>query len=135
MNLPKISVIALYGTASIVALAAFVTALRSDITTENPAGEAGLYSPLIALSLLCRLPFLLFAENFVLDAWLPRRARGTFVGVGSLASAYLWIADEAGIHPSNLKLLADLSFIWIAAAIVVSIFMAAVFLRDRSNQN
>ena len=131
MNLPKISVIALYGTASIVALAAFVTALRSDITTENPAGEAGLYSPLIALS----VAVLFFAENFVLDAWLPRRVRGTFVGVGSLASAYLWIADEAGIHPINLKLLADLSFVWIAAAIVVSIFMAAVFLRDRSNQN
>ena len=114
MNWREISVIAVYCVAGIVAVVAFYTALTTDGTDEDPAGVAGLYAPLIALSVATMIVAEAFRVSTHLFLWL--RAIG--IGVGSSLSAYLWMAEEAEVHPSDLGLLFDLSRVWIAAAIV-----------------
>ena len=108
MNRLKISSIVLYCVGSAVGILSFVTALTAVATPENPAGVAGLYAPLIALSVAS----MFLVEAFGVGIWPSRRWRGAIVGIGSLASAYLWIADEAGVHPRDPNLLLDLSLIW-----------------------
>ena len=127
----KTSSIVLYFVGSTVGIVAFITAMTTAATENNPAGVAGLYAPLIALSVAS----MFFVEAFGVGIWPSRRWRGAIVGVGSLASAYLWIADEAGIHPRDPKLLLDLSLVWIAASIISSTLILAVILSNRSSEN
>ena len=105
MNWPEKLVLGVYCVAGTVAILAFYTALTTDGTDEDPAGVAGLYAPLIALS----VAFMIVAEAFRLGTRLFVWLRAIGIGVGSSLSAYLWMADEAEVHPSNLKLLFDLS--------------------------
>ena len=114
MTWREISVVSVYCIASVVAVATFIAALRSEETVANPSGEAGLYAPVIALSVAT----MLLAEVFGVDSRISRRWRAVGIGIGSWLSAYLWMADGAKVHPSNLILLFDLSMLWILAAIV-----------------
>ena len=131
MNWSKASAIALYCVACTVATVAFITAMTSEMTQDNPSGEAGLYAPLVALS----VAVLFLVEAFDVGVWPSRRLRIVAVGLGSLASAYLWIADEAGVHPSDPKLIVDLLVVWIAVAVVASTLILAVILGNRGDEN
>ncbi len=134
MNWREISVIAVYCAAGFVAIIAFYTALTTDGTKEDPAGVAGLYAPLIALSVASMVVAEAFRVSTRLFLWL--RAIG--IGVGSSLSAYLWMAEEAEVHPSNLNLLFDLSVVWVLAAIVSFVlmpFLIAVILSFRDSDN
>ncbi len=119
VNWREISVIAVYCVASVVAVVAFYTALTTDGTDEDPAGVAGLFAPLIALSVAA----MIVAEAFRVSANLFLWLRAIGIGFVSSLSAYLWMAEEAEIHPSNLKLLFDLSVVWVVAAIVSFVLM------------
>lgn len=126
MNWREISGVAVYCTASMVAGGAFVAALRSQVTEGNPSGEAGLYAPVIALSVAA----MVFAEVFGVDSRISRRWRAICIGVGSLLCAYLGMADGAKVHPSNLKLLFDISVVWIIAAIASFALVILIVYRD-----
>ena len=83
-----------------VALAAFITSLSASNTEENSTGSAGLLAPIIALCAAA----VVFAQATNPGGMRIRRTPGIVIGVSSLFSAYLWIADEIGIHPRDPSL-------------------------------
>ena len=48
------------------------------------------------------------------------------VGVGLICSAYLWLADEADIHPANFDLLASVGIVWFLSVVLVLLFFPLV---------
>ena len=127
----KASAIALYCVACTVAAVALFTAMTVEGTQDNPSGEAGLYAPLVAFS----VAVLFLIEVFDVGVWPSRRLRIAAVSLGSLASAYLWLADEAGVHPSDTKLIIDLSVVWIVAAVAASTLILVIILSNRGDEN
>ena len=75
----------------------FLGAILSESTEEDPAGIAGLVALCIASTVLAQ------AVNG--GELQIRRAPRIFIGLGSMASAYLWVADAADTHPANLSFL------------------------------
>lgn len=98
-----------YSIAIVIAVAAFVAALIDD----DPTGEAGLYAPVVAL---CTVAIVL-GEAVNSRGVQFRRTPGFFVGLLGMATAYLWMAAEARIHPANPALLGEISLLWILAAL------------------
>ena len=114
MNWREKLVIAVNCVACTVAIFVFVAALRTEGTDENPAGIAGMYAPLIALS----VAIVAATGTFGIRHRLILRWRAISIGIGGLLSAYLWIAAEAKTHPSDLRLLSDLALLWGVAAVL-----------------
>ena len=100
-----------------------VTLLASMITeptTDNPAGEAGLYAALVAL---CTAGIILAeALRESKDNLMPKIC----IGLGTLATAYLWIADEPGMHPRNPSLPGNILLLYLLATAVFSIPMLLI---------
>lgn len=98
----KAKIVGLYYVATIsLAVFAFLTPLLTSATEEEPTGGAGLYAALIAL---CAAAILI--SEAATNAGSPmRRLPSIFIGIGCMANAYLWVAEEAEIHPANPLLL------------------------------
>ena len=134
MNWREILGIGVYSTAIIVAAAAFIAAMRSHVTVDSPSGEAGLHAPVIALSVAAMVA----AEVFGVGTGLFRWLRAIGIGIGSWLSAYLWMSEAAKVHPSDLRLLIDLSLVWILAGVLSLILMPiliAVIVSYRESDN
>ncbi len=71
-----------------IAIAAFAVPMLTRPTEENPTADAGLFAPVIALCTAA----IFFAQAVNTGGLRIRRTPGIFIGVGSMASAYLWIA-------------------------------------------
>ena len=103
-----------YGIAAAAATFAFVLPLLTAPTDEVPTGNAGVFAPMVALFTAA----IIFAEAVNGRALQPRRIPSFCIGIGSMASAYLWIAGEAGIHPANPTLLTPLLLLLAMGALV-----------------
>ena len=82
---------------AVVASAAFADSLLTPPTIENPTSDAGLVAPVIALCTAA----IVFAQAMNPRGLRIQRTPGIFIGVGSMASAYLWMAAEAETHPTD----------------------------------
>ena len=111
----------------ILGIVTFVASMTTEPTANDPAGQAGLYAALVAL---CTAGIVLAEaarESKVRP--LPK----VCIGVGTLATAYLWIADEAGVHPMNLSLPGSILLLYLLAAVVFSIPMLLIITSGASN--
>ena len=82
---------------ALIAIVAFLSPLLTSPTEENPTGNAGLFAPVIAL---CTAAVVL-TQAVKAGGLKFQRIPSIFIGVGSMASAYLWIAAEARAHPAD----------------------------------
>ena len=120
-----------YWTLALIAAVAFATSLFAESTTEDPAGGAGVSAPIVALCVAA----IVLSEAMNAGELRIRRLPSIFVGVGGLASAYLWVADAAKTHPANPELPLVLVVIFVLAAlaaVAVPLFVLAAQLFVRT---
>ena len=89
-----------YAALAVTAVLAFATPLLTSPTDENPTGDAGLSAPVVALCTAA----LILSQAMSAGGLQIRRLPSIGIGLGSVASAYLWMADEAGTHPLDPRL-------------------------------
>ena len=107
------------------ATAAFAAALASPSTEAEPSGEAGYYAAIIAMCLAAVLiTEMAFARNRTGGRWWFASITGTM----AMAGAYLWIADEANIHPADIDLLVSLVAVWVLTACAASFVVGFIVL-------
>ncbi len=111
-----------FAVAGVFAIAVFVNALLTPGTVENPAGLAGLSAGMLAMSAAA----IVIAEAAYAQQLALRRMPGLFLGLVTLAGAYLWTAAEAGAHPADPAFSGLIGSIWIMCAVITLGF--AVFL-------
>ena len=116
-----------YIVSAILGIVTFVASMTAEPTANDPAGQAGLYAALIALCTAgIGLAEAARDSNF---RPLPK----IFIGVGTLATAYIWIAAEAGVHPMNPSLPGSILLLYLLAAGVFSIPMLLIITTGASN--
>lgn len=113
-------------TVVIVAFFAFIIPFMTPPTEENPTADAGFYAPVVALTVAA----MILTQAVQTGGLRIRPIPGIFIGIGSMASAYLWIADEASTHPSNPELPLVL-LVTFAAAGVTTISIPILALRSK----
>ena len=96
-----------------IVIMSITTALLEEATEEAPSGVAGFSAALIALCTAA----MVFTEPRRLGS-LALRMRRLCIGLGAMAGAYLWLADEANVHPTDPELFGAMSLVLIAAALV-----------------
>lgn len=112
----------------ILGIFSFIAPLTTEPTADDPAGQAGLYAALVAL---CT------AGIFLTEAAKGLKIRplpNVCIGVGTLASAYLWIADEAGVHPTKLSLPGSILLLYLLVAVVFSVPILLIIAGWTSNR-
>lgn len=99
---------------AVIAIAAFLAPLVTPPTEDNPTADAGLFAPVIAL---CVAAMVLTQAAVQARGLKVRTVPNIGIGIASMASAYLWIADEAETHPLDPELPVVLLALLIAAAL------------------
>ncbi len=101
---------------SLVAAAAATIALLIPFLTaptdQDPTGGAGLFAPVVALCVAA----MIFTEALKAGRLQIRRIPGVFIGLGSMGSAYLWMAAENNSHPLDPELPLALAILFAMAA-------------------
>jgi hypothetical protein len=110
--------------AAVAALIAFMVPFLTPPTDEDPTGGAGLLAPVVALCVAA----MILTEAIKAGGLKIRRIPGIFIGLGSIGSAYLWMAAESNAHPLDHELPLGLAILFAMAA-----FTLAVSLTARSN--
>ena len=103
-----------YAGFGLLAIAAFLAPLLEPITKENPIGNPGPYAPILAL---CA------AGMAILDAMHKKESRFSWmpklcIGLIASASAYMWLAAEVKVHPSDPSLSLELLLLLGVATLV-----------------
>ena len=114
----------------LIAVVAFVAPLFEESTKDDPTGGAGISAPIVAL---CTAAVLL-SQAMTAGGMQFRRIPGLFVGIGSIASAYLWIAAEARVNPFDPELPLVLGIL-LAAAAVATISVPLLYLSGKPRPN
>ena len=91
----------------------FLNAMLTHGSHENPAAVAGWSAAMLAMC----VGAIALAEAAYRQGQPVRRAPGVFLGVVAIAGAYLWIADEVGVHPADPMLFGAVGVLWIAVAV------------------
>jgi hypothetical protein len=108
-----------YGVARLLAAMSIGAALSEDpdgpLTTGAFAAITLLFVTSIALG-----------ESVRHTASVARKTIGAVVGLGVMASAYLWVADESEVHPLDLQLLGALGLVWLLGAVLMAIIFVFV---------
>lgn len=109
-----------------VAGAGFAAALLAPTSTvDNPAEGAGIYAPVIALCV---------GVAFLVDGIATRRMKRprplvtVLLALGMMASAYLWLAGEAEVHPMHPGLAFEVGFLFAAASLGTTLLVGSVAL-------
>ena len=109
----------------IMALAVVVTAFSGAGVDAKPSEDSAIQAPTVALTVAAML--ILNAVNG--DAgW--RRIRVAFIGVGSVLTAWFWLAHDAAVHPADFSLLFGFGLFGIVALIAAVLIVAFVLLAD-----
>ena len=115
-----------YAVAGGVAFFSGLTAFIEQPPAGDPTAGPGFYGALIALCVTS----IAVLERLRSSASLRQMLVAAGVGAGLILSAYLWMADEAGAHPSNVEFLAALGLVWgLVAGIVIVFFLIALLTR------
>ena len=115
-----------YAITATLAVIVFLAALFSDPTEKDPSGGAGFHAAMLAM---CAAAIFIAETAYVKNAPV-RRLPSVFLGVVTLASAYLWIAAESEVHPASLELFGAVGLIWLACA-VIALVMPIILLIAR----
>ena len=86
--------------------------------------ESVIYAPLLAL---CTAT-LIMTRYAIPGGPIRRRIEGISIGIGSIGSAYLWIASDLGVHPTSLELLQTLGFVVFLVATLAFIIPMIVWI-------
>lgn len=83
-----------YAAVAVAAIAALTIPLVTKPTEEDPTGGAGLYAPMVAFC----VALYVISQAINTGGLHFQRVPAISIGIGSLLSAYLWMADGAGVH-------------------------------------
>ena len=103
-----------YTIAGIFAVLVFLNALLTKGTEENPSGVAGWSAGMLAMSVAA----IVIVEAAYSGSGSISRWPGVFLGVVAMASAYLWVADAAKVHPASLELFLFTGLFWLTCALL-----------------
>ncbi len=109
-----------------VAIFSFVIPMLGSASADYPAGSAGLFAPIIALSVAATV----LLQAAIAKVRQLRRLPPAFVGLGSMASAYMWMADAADTHPMDPALSIPVLMLFGMAAAFVATAAIVIFVRD-----
>ena len=79
----------------------FLGAILSQSTDDDPGGIADLVAPIVALCIASTV----LAQAVNGGELQIRLTPHTLIGLGSMVSTYLWVADAADAHPADLSFL------------------------------
>ena len=115
-----------YAVAGLLAVISLIAAFLEEPATASPAADSGFYAAFIVLCVTS----IAVLESLRSSDSLRKRFVAAGVGIGVTASAYLWLADEADVHPTSLEFLGSMAIVWLAgAALVFGFFLVVLFLR------
>ena len=111
-----------YGVAAVAAAIAFLIPFLNAATDQDPTGGAGPFAPIVALCVAA----MILAEAVRSGGLQIRRMPSIFIGLGSMGSAYLWMAAESDTHPLDPELPVTLAILFAMAAVMVSLPLIAM---------
>ena len=103
--------------AAVAALIAFVIPLFNAPTDEDPTGGAGLLAPVVALCVAA----MILTEAIKAGELKIRRFPSIFISLGSMGSAYLWMAGENNSHPLDPELPVALAILFAIPALTLAV--------------
>ena len=107
--------------AAVAAAIALLIPFLTAPTDQDPTGGAGPFAPIVALCVAA----MILAEAVRGGGLQIRRMPSIFIGLGSMGSAYLWMAAESEVHPLDPELPLALAVLFAMAAVMVSIPLLA----------
>lgn len=105
------------GLAAVAAAIAFMIPFLNAPTDQDPTGGAGSFAPIVALCVAA----MFFAESVGGGGLRIRRMSSIFIGLGSMGSAYLWMAAESDAHPLDPQLPLLLAILFGMAAVMLTV--------------
>ena len=105
--------------AAVAAVISFAMPFRNASTDQAPDGGAGTFAPIVAVCVAA----MIFAEAVRSEGLQIRWIPGICIGLGSLGSAYLWMAAENDAHPLDPELPVTLAVLFGIAAVMVAVPM------------
>ena len=109
------------GLASVAAAIAFLIPFLNAPTDQDPTGSAGPFAPIVALCVAA----MILAESVNGGGLQIRRMPSIFIGLGSVGSAYLWMAAESDAHPLDPELPLTLAILFAMAAVMLTVPLIA----------
>ena len=109
------------GVAAVATAIAFLIPFLNAPTDQDPTGGAGPFAPIVALCVAA----MILAEAAKGEGLQIRRLPSTFIGLGSMGSAYLWMAAEGDVHPLDPELPVALAILFAMAAVMLAVPLIA----------
>ena len=107
----------------VAALIAFMVPFLIAPTDQDPTGGAGLFAPVVALCVVA----MILTEAIKAGGLKIRRIPSISIGLGSIGSAYLWMAAESNAHPLDPELPLALAILFaMAAALTLAASLTAL---------
>ncbi len=108
-----------YTIAGIFTAFVFLNALLTEGTEENPSGIAGWSAGMLAMSVAA----IVIVEATYSGSISVKRWPGVFLGLVAMASAYLWVAGEAEVHPADPELFLFTGMFWLTCALLAVVVL------------
>ena len=96
------------GVAAVAAAIAFLIPFLNAPTDQDPTGGAEPFAPFAPVVALC-VAAMILAEAVKGGGLRVGRMPSIFIGLGSMGSAYLWMAAESDCPPTRLRIGGDTS--------------------------
>ena len=109
------------GVAAAAAAIAFLIPFLNAPTDQDPTGGAEPFAPIVALCVAA----MILAEAVKGQGLQIRRMPSIFIGLGSMGSAYLWMAAGSDAHPLDPKLPVTLAILFAMAALTLTVPLIA----------
>ena len=114
-----------------IGIIAILATTFSASTADNPAGLAGVYAPLVAL---CTAS-IAFTQVIHPGGQRQRNVARIAIGLGSIVSAYLWLASESELHPTSLELLRGMGLVILVTATLTVVVPIGMLLSRSHSQD
>ena len=116
-----------YAVATASAVISFSIPLLTTPTDQDPTGGAGAFAPLVAICVAA----MILAEAANAGGLQIRKIPGVLIALGSMASAYLWMAAESEVHPREPALLGTLALLFsLGAVMTLLVPVTALFVKS-----